>query len=142
MSYQPKCSSEFIGKICKTLTRFKNPRTGKTGFKSRPCLVIGVEKKDSNISSVDYTVLPISKISKRENINDHYDHEVEKISYPDLNLTENTSYIRTHKQTVINGRDMITDSFISDVKSEYPDLFSDVMSKFNNWNTKLYEDSM
>lgn len=107
-----------IGKICKARTPFYDNLRGKMSIKTRPVLIIA--KADSN----DYVVLPVSSITYPANIHPKYDIKVEPSLYPKLKLNK-TSFIRTHKQTVIYRSD-IGDK-IGDLKSDYEDLFLEIL---------------
>ena len=107
-----------IGEIRKTRTPFYSD--GKMLFKFRPALVI------AQADAQDYIILPVSSVSKRKNLDPVYDVEIDPSIYPKLHL-KNTSYVRTHKQTVIHLADFA--GCISNMKSEYPDLYEDILKK-------------
>ena len=119
---------QLIGEIHKTITPFYDNQTGCMSYKSRPALLI------ANADSDDYVVLPVSTISRSENINPEYDIKVDPTFYPRTNLRR-ISYIRTHKQTIIN-RSQISD-IICDIKSEYPDLYILVLDKREKFSSLI-----
>lgn len=107
-----------IGEIRKAITLFYDLKKSKMGTKSRPALIIAQADAD------DYIVLPISRITRRINMDHIFDIEVDPTTYPMLNLTS-LSYIRSHKQTVIH-RGEIGD-LIGDLKTHYSDLYHRVL---------------
>lgn len=109
-----------IGKIYKALTPFYDQSSCKMSHKARPALVLARADND------DYIILPVSSISNPLNIDPVYDIEVDPVSYPKLHLLK-TSYIRTHKQTVIHRANLSNE--IGDLKSEYEDLYLVILEK-------------
>lgn len=123
-------SKIMIGKICIAIFPFYDIKLKKNLYKQRPVLIIGEAINN------DYTILPVSTITKKENIDIYYDIAIDPEKYPKLNL-DKYSYIRTHKQTVIY-KDMIKGE-ISDLKEEYLEIYSDILSKLKEFNIKLIE---
>ncbi|WP_455515227.1 type II toxin-antitoxin system PemK/MazF family toxin [Pseudostreptobacillus sp.] len=119
-----------IGKICIAIFPFYDIKLKKNLYKQRPVLIIGEAINN------DYTILPVSTITKKENIDIYYDIAIDPEKYPKLNL-DKYSYIRTHKQTVIY-KDMIKGE-ISDLKEEYLEIYSDILNKLKEFNIKLIE---
>lgn len=112
-----------IGEIRKILTPYYDKVSHSTKFKSRPGLIIG----DKNGYDNDYLVLPVSRIKQPQYIDPMYDILFITSVYPLLNLTSD-SYVRTGKVTTINSTN-ISDK-ISDMKSDYPEAFIDIMAKY------------
>lgn len=123
-------SKIMIGKICIAIFPFYDIKLKKNLYKQRPVLIIG------EVINNDYTILPVSTITKKENIDIYYDIAIDPEKYPKLNL-DKYSYIRTHKQTVIY-KDMIKGE-ISDLKEEYLEIYSDILNKLKEFNIKLIE---
>lgn len=119
-----------IGKIYTALTPFFNIKIQKNAFKQRPVLII------SEIRNNDYTVLPVSTISRPENRDLEYDIKLDINVYPSLNLKRD-SFIRTHKQTVIHRSDINRE--IGDLKSNYPQLYKLIFQKLSDFNQKILE---
>ena len=117
-----------LGWICSSTTPYYDTKTGRNAFKQRPVLVI------SELISNDYTVLPISTVSKRENLHFFYDIKVEPMLYPRLRLNKE-SFIRAHKQTTVHRAAVVRK--ISNLKTEYPDLYSLVLERLSEYNTNL-----
>ncbi len=87
----------------------------------------------------DYTVLPVSTITHKEHIDSEYDVIVEPVAYPKLNLNK-TSYIRTHKQTTIHQASLVRG--ISDLKTEYEELYLNVLEKLEDFNKTLMNSAL
>ena len=56
-----------IGKVYVSIFKYYDNIKGKMSFKNRPVLIVG--KADNT----DYIVLPISRVTKRENLDEYYD---------------------------------------------------------------------
>ena len=108
-----KRCNQLIGEIHKTITPFYNSKTGLMSFKSRPALLIANA--------------------------DEYDIEVDPAFYTRTNLAK-ISYIRTHKQTIIN-RSQISD-IICDIKSEYPDLYVSILEKREKFSSLITDQAL
>ena len=59
--------------------------------------------------------------------------------YPKLSL-KNTSYIRTHKQSVANIGELANQ--IADFKNEYPDAFVEVIALVKEFQKKLIDEAL
>ena len=118
-----------VGSVRYSYCPFYDIHKKKTGFKQRPVLIIG------NADADDYVVLPISKVSDKRRVDARYDIPVTLADYPLLGLTYD-SYIRTHKQIVINRREFDT-SELSNCKSTYPDLFLYALTLVEEFQSKL-----
>ena len=84
-------------------------------------------------------VLPISRVTRREHIDQKYDFKMQAADYPKLSLKA-TSYIRTHKQSVANIGELADP--IADFKNEYPDAYVEVIALVEEFQKKLVEDSI
>lgn len=122
-----------IGKIYSSVTPFYDSKKGINSFKCRPVLIISGPRNN------DYTVLPISTVTRREHIDSEYDIKVEPIKYPKLNL-HRISYIRTHKQTTVHQASLTRE--ISDLKAEYEDLYLSVLEKLENFNKLVLKNAL
>lgn len=120
------------GSICISVTPFFNTATGKNEFKKRPVLVLGAADFD------DFNVLPISRVTNSRNLDPSYDIQVDSSIYPNLKLNATISYVRTHKQTVVHRSTL---NEISNMKVEYPDLFTGILDKLEEYNTNLITDA-
>lgn len=117
-----------IGKLCIALFPYFDQKTLKNMFKKRPVLIISNEKNN------DYTILPVSTITNKLNIDKKYDVEIVPDEYPNLKLNK-LSYIRTHKQTVIY-KALIYEE-ISNLKEEYFTLYLDIIKKLKEYNEDI-----
>lgn len=88
-----------IGKAYVASCKYYDMHTRSMSFKHRPALIIG--KADDS----DYIILPISRVTNRQNLNRYYDITLNPSVVPSLNLRQ-TSYVRTHKQTVVHAADL------------------------------------
>ncbi len=114
-----------IGKIYSTVFPYYDSITQKNSFKKRPVLIIGGPRNN------DYTVLPISTVTKKANLDPEYDLEINPANYPLLHL-DKLSYVRVHKQTTIHKVSLT--SLIGDMKNEYADLYLKVLEKLEEFN--------
>lgn len=117
-----------IGTIRKVRTPFYDVRSDQMGFKSRPGLII------ANADTNDYVVLPVSRVTRSENINPIYDVKIDPALFPALNLNA-VSYIRTHKQTVVNRAQILDE--ISNLKATYEDLYLDILQKREEFSKEI-----
>lgn len=122
-----------VGKIYTSITPFYDLKQQKNAFKSRPVLVIAETRNN------DYTVLPISTISKKENRDPVYDVEISPSSYPKLNLAK-VSYVRTHKQMPMHRTNIGKE--IGDLKAEYENLYVEILSRKEQWNKMIDENAI
>ena len=117
-----------IGCMCISVFPYYDIKTHKNGFKRRPVLVIG--KADAG----DFVCLPISRVTRSEHIDKVYDIAITPNSVPMANLTQ-VSYIRTHKQTVINSASLV--KTVVNFKVEYADIFCEVISKVDLFQSAM-----
>lgn len=117
-------NSSLVGTIKASRMPYYDNKTSSIKFKSRPVLILKAEN-ESGFS--DFTVLPISSVSFKNNINQKFDVEVTKAMYPLLNLTKAVCYIRCGKFMTINQKDLAV-SVISNLKDSYPDLWKHIIS--------------
>lgn len=122
-----------IGQIYSSVTPYYDVRTGRNSFKRRPVLII------SGPQNNDYTVLPVSTVSRKENLDRDFDIEVEPSDYPNLNLNH-TCYIRTHKQTTVHKASLVRK--IADMKSEYEDLYLEILEKCEEFHKSVIDNAL
>nr|WP_241864546.1 type II toxin-antitoxin system PemK/MazF family toxin [Staphylococcus massiliensis] len=96
-------ASDYIGIIAITRLPYYNIKDKKIAYKARPVLIIGAELKTL---PCDFTVLPLSSISDKSKISLEFDYEISSKDCRKYNLKNNLSFIRTHKPTTINSRDV------------------------------------
>lgn len=122
-----------IGEIYKARTPYYDQATHTMLYKARPALVLA--KADAD----DYVVLPVSSISNRANIDPAYDIEIDPSLYPKINLTR-TSYVRTHKQTVVHRANLRDE--IGDLKSEYEDLYLTILERREAFSNSITQQAL
>ena len=83
-------------------------------FKKRPVLIIG------QADTKDYVVLPISRVTNQNHIDSYYDVKLEPADFPLMNLTQK-SFVRTHKQMIINLGELVKE--IVDFRVEYEEEY-------------------
>lgn len=121
-----------IGKAYWATFKYYDSSLHKMAFKKRPILIIG------RADEKDYIVLPISRITKKEHLDLYYDFEMKVSKYPALTLKE-TSYIRTHKQTVVNEGELA--DCIADFREEYPDAYISVLALVEEFQKELVNEA-
>lgn len=129
-----------IGKICKSLEKYHDVRTGRIRVKSRPVLIIGCEQNYQSTHNIDYEILPISKVDSFEP-DEEFDFLINEEQITELGLNY-VSYIRTHKTTWNNSRHMRVEEPIGDLKDTYPSLFEEIMLKNHTWVTRRTNNNM
>lgn len=117
-----------IGKAYFSTFKFFNAKAKEMSFKNRPVLIIG------QADDTDYVVLPISRVTNKNNLDFVYDIPIEPKDVPLMNLKQ-TSYIRTNKQSVVHAGELTKE--IVDFKSEYQDVYLDVISKVEEFQKEL-----
>ena len=122
-----------IGKAYVSIFKYYDNAKAKMSFKKRPVLIVG--KADNT----DYIVLPISRVSKRENLDGYYDVLLNPDAVPKLNLTQ-YSYVRTHKQSVVNIVELYRE--ITDFKKDYMDIYLDIISKMEEFQKNLIDNAL
>lgn len=118
-------NSSFVGKIKSSRMPYYDNKTNSIRFKARPVLILKAEKE---LGTSDFTVLPISSVSFKKNIDQEFDIEVAQTAYPLLNLTKEVCYIRCGKIMTINKKDLAVNT-ICDLKNTYPELWQHVISR-------------
>lgn len=119
-----------IGKIYSSIFPYYDIRMNKKSFKKRPVLIISESRNN------DFTVLPISTVSRKENLDSEYDFKICPEDYPKLNL-QKVSYIRVHKQTTVHKKELSQE--ISDFKAEYEEAFREILILLGQFNKYIQE---
>lgn len=115
-----------IGKAYKSRTPYYDRVSRTQKIKSRPCIIIG--KADST----DYVILPISRITDSSKIDPTYDIPLDKATFTFLN---DDSYLRTHKQTVVNISSLKDE--LSDFKVSYENTYLEALAKVEQFQKQL-----
>ena len=102
-------------------------------YKIRPVLIIA--KADVG----DYVALPVSTISRSQNIDPVYDIKVDPSIYPRTNLRR-VSYVRTHKQIIVHIGELV--GVIGDLYTEYEDVYLDILEKRTIFSGKIDEQAL
>lgn len=118
-------NSSFVGKIKSSRMPYYDNKTNSIRFKARPVLILKAEKE---LGMSDFTVLPISSVSFKKNIDQEFDIDVAQTTYPLLNLTKEVCYIRCGKIMTINKKNLAVNT-ICDLKNTYPELWQHVISR-------------
>lgn len=120
-----------IGKAYKSIVPYYDRADRTQKFKSRPCLIIG------QADSGDYVILPISSISDKSKVDAIYDIPLKKSVFTFLNKD---SYLRTHKQTVVNISSLKDQ--LSDFKMSYEETYVEALSKVEEFQKKLISNAL
>ena len=84
-------------------------------------------------------MLPVSTVSRKENLDVLYDIEIDPQSYPKLNLNS-ASYVRAHKQTTVHKGSLVRE--ISDMKTEYVELYVLILEKLESFNQEVMNEAL
>lgn len=122
-----------IGKACVSLFQYYDSKTRTMKFKGRPILIIG------QADPTDYVVLPISTVSDPTKIDSEYDLQLLPSDVPKMNF-KTTSYVRTHKQTVIHAGEVSRQ--IVDFKAEYEDLYLQILAKVEKFQKEMLDKAL
>ena len=124
-----------IGKIYASMVEFFDIKTNTTKIKSRPVLILNSTRNN------DYTILPISTITNKVNMDTDYDIKIDPVSYPKLKLKQ-ISYVRTHKRTFIHQASIDRNNIIGDLKKDYEELFLKILEKVQEFDNKVIDDAL
>ena len=122
-----------IGKVYLTYVDYYDAKTKTTRKKARPVLVVSGPRND------DYTVLPISTISKRQNLDSDYDILVDAAERTVLSL-DKECFIRTHKQTPMHQAQLI--KCLGDMRTDLPDLYLDAISRMEQFQAEVLNNAI
>ena len=122
-----------IGKAYTSVFKYYDAGNRRMSFKRRPVLVVG--KADDS----DYVILPISRVTNRNNLDAHYDVAIDSTSTPLMNLSQR-SYIRTHKQSVVHVGELVRE--MVNFKEEYSDIYLEVINKMKEFQEELYSNAL
>jgi uncharacterized protein YifN (PemK superfamily) len=116
---------EPIGKVYPSFFVYYNAKQKKERIKSRPVLIIAepIGEKDT-----EYTVLPLSTVSRSEFYNADYDVKMsaKKLKKADF---DKDCYVRTQKRTTIYKSNIDFKHCIVDLKREYPQIYRDILKR-------------
>ena len=121
------------GKACISVTKYYDAKTHRHGLKNRPVLIIG------HSDGSDYVALPVSRITHSENIDTSYDFPMEIEDYPDMKLVKK-SYVRTHKQFIVNEKDIA--KVICNFAAKYSDSYLDILARVDRFHAELMTNAL
>ena len=123
-----------VGCIFTVRFRYYDVRENKTKTKKRPFLII---KEENSTYPIDLTALPVSSVTNKNRLNLYYDIEINKNTYPSLNLNKEISYIRTNKVQTINEKDLIS-KVCDNFKDIYPALYEEIEDKVKKYFDDIF----
>lgn len=97
-------NEHYVGKILNSRMPYFNAVSKSIQYKARPVLVLYAEKAQG---ASDFTVLPISSISNKINVNAVYDLPLDSRIYPNLCLKRPISYVRTGKIHTLHSSNLL-----------------------------------
>lgn len=129
-------NSDLIGQIHYSKFKYYDARSQRLKFKQRPVLIIGVEKEHG---PCDLTVLPVSSISKKENIIPCFDVEIPRAEYPLVGLSDRyaISYCRTSKVSTVSSFDVGT-RILCNLNEIYPELYELIKKQHIDFQQTLF----
>lgn len=122
-----------IGKVFTSTTPFYNAATRTNQFKKRPVLIIGAA------DAGDYIVLPVSRVTDRNNLDPVFDIPISPVQYPLIGLTC-SSYIRVHKQTTVHSASIGQE--IGDLRTNYEEFYLSILVKLEEWNQTVLTNAL
>ena len=122
-----------IGMVWLSVVEFYDIKTKTTKRKTRPVLVIGGPRNN------DYTVLPISTITLRQNVDPQYGILVEPMNRAILSL-DKECFVRTHKQMQVHQAQLVKS--LGDMKRDIPDLYLDALGRMEEYQKEIIEQAV
>lgn len=122
-----------IGKAYVSTFKFYDNRTHSMSFKKRPVLIVG--KADIT----DYVILPISRVTNRDNLDTYYDVPLVPMEVPLMNLLQ-CSYVRTHKQSVVHVGEL--DREILDFREQYSDIYLNIITRMEEFQKSIVDNAL
>ena len=121
-----------IGSVCISAFKYYDSAKHRMAFKGRPVLVIG------QADNSDFVVLPISRVTRRENLDAHYDYEMKPETYSGSTLQLSAvSYVRTHKQTVLNEVEITKQ--VMNLKQDFPEMYTKIINLVEEFQKTLID---
>lgn len=122
-----------IGKIYTALFPYYDRKLQRNSYKKRPILIIAGPRNN------DFTVLPVSSVSIKKNLDIEYDIEIDPVKFPKLNLAK-LSYIRVHKRTIIHQS--VLDIEVADLRTEYEEFYLSILEKWEDFNKHIMDEAL
>lgn len=117
-----------IGKVYLSVVNYYDNHTRTTRRKGRPVLIVAGPRNH------DYTVLPISTIKNRQNLDPDYDILIDAGARACLSLSDEC-FIRTHKQTTVHEGELIKEK--GDMKRDQEDLYLKALEKMEDYQRDI-----
>lgn len=117
-----------MGKVYLSVVDFYDIALQAMRTKTRPVLIVGGPHEN------DYTVLPISTITNRINLNSYYDIPIPPQDRAVLNLRREC-FVRTHRQMPIHAAALVKE--LGDMKSDAPALYLDAVAKMEEFQKEI-----
>ena len=122
-----------IGKAYLSVVDYYDIKTRSTRKKARPVLVVAGPRNN------DYTVLLISTVSNRVNLDAEYDLLIDQQSREILNLPQEC-FIRTHKRMPIHVSQLIKEK--GDMEGSLPDLYLAALEKMEQYQKLISQQAL
>lgn len=122
-----------IGKVCLAVVDYYDSKTKSTRKKARPILIVAGPRNN------DYVILPISTISKRENLDPDYDMPIGPTERASLGL-DKECFIRTHKQMYIHQAFIVKEK--GDLKGAFPDFYLNAITKMEQYQSQILDEAL
>ena len=131
-NYQP---NKLVNTVVKSRMHYYDIKTQSVRFKVRPILIIAIER---NYFHTDLTVLPISSVSNKKNIDYKFDISIGKIECPTLQyITKDYCHVRVHKPNTINSNNVLIESNLDNLKLVYPYKFEQISLAWSEFSESL-----
>lgn len=125
--------AELIGKVYLSVVNYYDSKTHTTRRKGRPVLIVAGPRNN------DYTVLPISTVKNRQNLDPDFDLLIDPPARALLSLTDEC-FIRTHKQTTVHDGSLIKEK--GDMKRDLQDLFLKALEKMEAYQRHILDQAL
>lgn len=122
-----------IGKVYLSVVNYYDSKTHTTRRKGRPVLIVAGPRNN------DYTVLPISTIKNRQNLDPDYDVLIDPSARASLSLADEC-FIRTHKQTTVHEGALIKEK--GDMKKNQEDLYLTALEKMEDYQRQILNQAL
>ena len=116
---------------------YYNAKQKKERIKSRPVLIIAepIGKKDT-----EYTVLPISTVSRTEFHNEDYDVKLTAKKLTKAKFDQDC-YVKTQKRTTIYKSNIDFKKCIVDLKKEYPGIYGNILKRMTLFDQMIVKEA-
>lgn len=122
-----------IGKVYMSVVDYYDSKTKTTRKKGRPVLIVAGPRND------DYTVLPISTIKNRANLDPDFDILIDPAARAKLSLQQEC-FVRTHKQMSLHMNTLIKQ--IGDMKNDEANLYLEALAKMEEFQKSVIQQAL